>query len=295
MFSVGFTDLAAKLDPRKVADLLDRLYHKFDDLADKHDIFKVETIGDAYMAVTNLVKDQPTDHTKRIAMFAIDALKVANATMIDSEDESLGYVNIRVGFHSGSVVADVVGNRSPRYCLFGDTVNTASRMESNSEKNRIHCSREARDLLVVQVPDLPMKSRGMIKVKGKGNMLTYWVNEEPDDKEKEEMIDKQAAYHINMLGDILEAGKKRESSGAFSRLRPSFRLIGRRDSSTEFGSRGGSTEFGRRKSSQEAKRGRRSKPRNSIVAMISSFDKRQRSNASSQGPFDFESDIEDQA
>lgn len=70
------------------------------------------------MAVANLVKDQP-DHSRRIAEFAIDALKAANETLIDEDDESKGIVNIRVGFHSGSVVADVVGNRNPRYCLFG--------------------------------------------------------------------------------------------------------------------------------------------------------------------------------
>ena len=66
------------------------------------------------MAVTNLVKDQPTDHTKRIAQFALDAVKAANETLIDTDDPSKGHVNIRCGFHSGSVVADVVGSRNPR-------------------------------------------------------------------------------------------------------------------------------------------------------------------------------------
>jgi len=174
---VGFTDISAKLDPLKISDMLDRLYNSFDALSDYHDVFKVETIGDAYMAVTNLSKKQP-DHCKRITEFAIDAIRVANQTMVDENNPGMGFVNIRVGFHSGSVVSNVVGTRNPRYCLFGDTVNTASRMESHSEKNRIHCSEESAILLREQCPRMRLFPRGQIEVKGKGEMKTFWVHRE---------------------------------------------------------------------------------------------------------------------
>lgn len=174
---VGFTDISSELDPLKISDLLDRLYSGFDALSHYHDVFKVETIGDAYMAVTNLTKAQP-DHVKRIAEFAVDAVRVANQTLIDKDNPKKGFVNIRVGFHSGPVVSNVVGSRNPRYCLFGDTVNTASRMESNSAANRIHCSEPSADLLKEQHPHLCLNPRGVIQVKGKGDMKTFWVNEE---------------------------------------------------------------------------------------------------------------------
>ena len=184
---VSFTDISSSLTPLKVSNMLDRLYNAFDELSRKHDVFKVETIGDAYMAVTNLVKDQP-DHAKRIAEFAVEAVQHANMTLIDLEDPSLGYVNIRVGFHCGPVVANVVGSRNPRFCLFGDTVNTASRMESNSKKNRIHCSERAARLVKKQYPDIGVRKRGRIPIKGKGEMKTYWINERGSDRRRDSMV-----------------------------------------------------------------------------------------------------------
>lgn len=228
---VGFTDISAELPARKVAQMLNRLYTKFDALSRKYDIFKVETIGDAYMAVTNLVKDQPDDHAKRIAEFAVDAISAANETYIDVDFPDKGFVNIRVGFHSGPVVADVVGTRNLRYTLFGDTVNTASRMESNSKVNRIHCSSAAADLLVTQCPELPLRPRGITVIKGKGGMHTYWVNERTNSIPTKEQIEQKAKLEreesiIDWASSHGTRAPKRISEGTFqsSGSRMSFRF-----------------------------------------------------------------------
>jgi len=177
---VGFTTISQMLTPEKVCNLLDRLYLRFDEISRKHDVFKIETIGDAYMAITNLVKDQTNNHVKILAEFSRDTIKAAQETQIDVDDISKGFVEIRVGFHSGSVISDVVGSRLPKFGVFGDTVNTASRMESNSLPGCIHCSESSAKLLKVQAPDMYIESRGKIMIKGKGEMDTYWVEKEKD-------------------------------------------------------------------------------------------------------------------
>ncbi|CAJ1963247.1 unnamed protein product [Cylindrotheca closterium] len=174
---VGFTTIASKLDPLKVSSLLDRLYLKFDEVTRKYDLFKVETVGDAYMCAGNLANDQHEDHVRRIALFATGICKAASETLIDEDDPSVGYTKIRVGFHCGPVVSNVVGSLNPRYGVFGDTVNVAARMETTSTAGRVHCSGECAKRLIDDAPDLLVKSRGATEVKGRGRMMTYWVSQ----------------------------------------------------------------------------------------------------------------------
>ena len=119
--------------------------------------------------------NQDDTHVKRIAEFAVDAVAAAGNVLIDEDNPDLGYVHIRVGFHSGQVVSNVIGSLNPRYGLFGDTMNTAARMESNSASGRIHCSEVSAKMLKTQAPEFPIRRRGKVTVKGKGKMTTYWV------------------------------------------------------------------------------------------------------------------------
>ncbi|EDV28199.1 uncharacterized protein TRIADDRAFT_21495, partial [Trichoplax adhaerens] len=126
---VGFTALAASSTPLQVVSLLNDLYTCFDNVADMYDVYKVETIGDAYMVVSGLPIRNGNRHAGEVATFALDLLHcVRNFQIPHIPGKQL---QLRIGLHSGPCVAGVVGLKMPRYCLFGDTVNYASRMESS--------------------------------------------------------------------------------------------------------------------------------------------------------------------
>ncbi|XP_072216534.1 atrial natriuretic peptide receptor 1-like [Excalfactoria chinensis] len=169
---VGFTQLSSSSTPYQVVDLLNKLYTTFDEIIDNYDVYKVETIGDAYMVVSGVPKENGILHAGEIASMALDLVNVCKTFRIPHKPNTL--LKIRAGIHSGAVVAGVVGTKMPRYCLFGDTVNTASRMESTSEALKIQCSSNAYQLLE-QIGDYVLICRGNLQVKGKGDMITYWL------------------------------------------------------------------------------------------------------------------------
>ncbi|MGH0175434.1 UNVERIFIED_CONTAM: hypothetical protein FKN15_071787 [Acipenser sinensis] len=169
---VGFTQLSSTSTPYQVVEFLNKLYTTFDDIIDNYDVYKVETIGDAYMVVSGVPKENGILHASEIASMALDLVAVCKTFRIPHKPNN--QLQIRAGIHSGSVVAGVVGTKMPRYCLFGDTVNTASRMESTSEALKIQCSSGSYYLLE-EIKGYVLTCRGTLQVKGKGDMVTYWL------------------------------------------------------------------------------------------------------------------------
>ncbi|XP_054576253.1 guanylate cyclase soluble subunit beta-2-like [Eptesicus fuscus] len=166
---VTFTNICAACEPIQIVNMLNSMYSKFDRLTSVHDVYKVETIGDAYMVVGG-VPVPIGSHAQRVANFALGMRISAKEVMNPVTGES---IQIRVGIHTGPVLAGVVGDKMPRYCLFGDTVNTASRMESHGLPDKVHLSPTAYRALENQ--GFEIIERGEIQVKGKGKMTTYFL------------------------------------------------------------------------------------------------------------------------
>ncbi|XP_051551317.1 retinal guanylyl cyclase 2-like [Myxocyprinus asiaticus] len=170
---VGFTTISALSEPIEVVDLLNDLYILFDGIIAIHDVYKVETIGDAYMVASGVPNRNGTRHAAEMANMSLDILHcIGTFQMRHMPDVK---VKIRIGLHSGPVVAGVVGLKMPRYCLFGDTVNTASRMESTGLPYRIHVNQSTVDVLNSLKLGYKITTRGRTELKGKGVEETYWL------------------------------------------------------------------------------------------------------------------------
>ncbi|KAI1301287.1 Guanylate cyclase 32E [Halotydeus destructor] len=169
---VGFTSLSAVSTPLQIVDMLNDLYTCFDSIIGHYDVYKVETIGDAYMVVSGLPIANGDKHAGQIASMALHLLSAIQSFEIKHRPGER--LKLRIGIHSGPCVAGVVGLKMPRYCLFGDTVNTASRMESSGEAVKIHVSETCKDILD-KLGGYVLQERGLTPIKGKGEMRTYWL------------------------------------------------------------------------------------------------------------------------
>ncbi|RZF40472.1 hypothetical protein LSTR_LSTR000351 [Laodelphax striatellus] len=169
---VGFTSMSAESTPLEVVNFLNDLYTLFDRIIRGYEVYKVETIGDAYMVVSGLPIRNGDNHAGEIASMSLDLLEAVKKHKIAHRPNET--LKLRIGIHTGPVVAGVVGLTMPRYCLFGDTVNTASRMESTGEPLRIHISQQCKDALE-KLGGYEVENRGFVSMKGKGNVQTYWL------------------------------------------------------------------------------------------------------------------------
>jgi len=164
---VGFTKMTKGVEPEKVLKLLNFLFSRFDTLAGQYGLEKIKTIGDAYMVAGGL---NTNSDLKQMALMALDMLKVVREEFQDKGRN----IQLRIGLHSGPAVAGVIGTSKFAYDLWGDTVNTASRMESMGEPGRIHVTDEVRRLLR---SEFAFEERGEVNIKGVGRLRTWFLVE----------------------------------------------------------------------------------------------------------------------
>jgi len=164
---VGFTAIADKLRPEQLVNLLESIFSSCDEICMRYGLTKIKTIGDSYMAVAG-VPQSITDNQYQAALAATELIQALSAFDI----------RVRIGMHCGPVVAGVIGTERLQYDVWGDTVNTASRLESTSEPNRIHVSdafATSISFIGITQRQLKLVPRGLMHIKGKGEMNTYWL------------------------------------------------------------------------------------------------------------------------
>lgn len=168
---VGFTPLSARLSPADLVNFLNRVFSLFDELVQKQGLEKIKTVGDAYMVAGGLPDPSP-DHLHAMARLALAMLEQVRTTPAGETP-----VHLRIGLNIGSVVAGVIGVRKFLYDVWGDTVNTAQRLESHGMPDRIHVSEPVYQRLKGAFPFEP---RGAIDLKGRGPMPTWFLGPAPE-------------------------------------------------------------------------------------------------------------------
>lgn len=182
---VGFTEMSSNIPPGHVVRLLDAIFSRCDLVCNRHGLTKIKTIGDSYMAVAG-VPEALDGHASKAAHAAVDLLTELNSLEISMPAElgdtswvnDIERIDVRIGMHSGPVVAGIIGSERLQYDVWGDTVNVASRMESTGQPGFIQVSDVFASLLDPSAWSLI--PREPIEIKGKGLMQTYWLNQQQD-------------------------------------------------------------------------------------------------------------------
>ena len=165
---VDFTPRASRQRPDELVKFLNQLFTRFDDLANRHGLEKIKTLGDAFMVAGGMPEAQP-DHAERVARMALD-MQAETARFSAEMGEK---VELRIGIHSGPVVAGVIGTRKPFYDVWGDTVNIAARLETFGTNGKIQVTAETKDRLDGA---FDFSERGQVDIKGKGPLDLYYLD-----------------------------------------------------------------------------------------------------------------------
>jgi len=199
---VTFTEWSSKHSPEDVFYLLENLFLEFDKIAKKLDVFKLGTIGDCYIAVVG-VPDARKDHAVVLAKFAEECRSKTNeiiSELIKELGPSVGKLSMRFGLHSGSVTAGVLRGLKSRFELFGDTINTASRMESTGAPNMIQVSEETATILKNEGFESWLRPReDLVYAKGKGFLQTYWLEINKDNSSFDNQLDDRKLSFVHKL------------------------------------------------------------------------------------------------
>jgi len=180
---VGYTNISSQMHPLELFAMLNALYSAFDELAEKHGVTKIETIGDAYLVIGGAPHraDSGPTAAKKVSLFALDAIDLVNSLVESRREKGQPALNVRCGMSSGPVVAGILGTTVPKFSYWGDTVNMASRMESTSETGKLQITEHTKRLLDEAQGDGHSFSIAIaermeaVQVKGIGRMKTWYV------------------------------------------------------------------------------------------------------------------------